>query len=52
MFKINFDYQSYMFIFVILQNAMLKYSASHAKKWDFAALHLYCTKVNSIAIRV
>ncbi|XP_026034254.1 poly(ADP-ribose) glycohydrolase isoform X1 [Astatotilapia calliptera] len=28
-----------------LKNAMLKYSASHAKKWDFAALHLYCTKV-------
>uniref|UniRef100_A0A3Q2W6T5 poly(ADP-ribose) glycohydrolase n=1 Tax=Haplochromis burtoni TaxID=8153 RepID=A0A3Q2W6T5_HAPBU len=33
------------------ENAMLKYSASHAKKWDFTALHLYCTKVNSIAIR-
>uniref|UniRef100_A0A669CSD3 poly(ADP-ribose) glycohydrolase n=2 Tax=Oreochromis niloticus TaxID=8128 RepID=A0A669CSD3_ORENI len=24
---------------------MLKYSSSHAKKWDFTALHLYCTKV-------
>ncbi|XP_008288650.1 poly(ADP-ribose) glycohydrolase isoform X2 [Stegastes partitus] len=28
-----------------LKNAVLKYSASHAKKWDFTALHLYCTKV-------
>lgn len=28
-----------------LKNAMLKYSASHAKKRDFTALHLYCTKV-------
>uniref|UniRef100_I3KGH0 poly(ADP-ribose) glycohydrolase n=1 Tax=Oreochromis niloticus TaxID=8128 RepID=I3KGH0_ORENI len=28
-----------------LKNAMLKYSSSHAKKWDFTALHLYCTKV-------
>ncbi|XP_022046652.2 LOW QUALITY PROTEIN: poly(ADP-ribose) glycohydrolase [Acanthochromis polyacanthus] len=27
------------------KNAVLKYSASHAKKWDFTALHLYCTKV-------
>uniref|UniRef100_A0A669BJZ2 poly(ADP-ribose) glycohydrolase n=1 Tax=Oreochromis niloticus TaxID=8128 RepID=A0A669BJZ2_ORENI len=33
-----------------VKNAMLKYSSSHAKKWDFTALHLYCTKVNSIAI--
>ncbi|XP_037134060.1 poly(ADP-ribose) glycohydrolase isoform X1 [Syngnathus acus] len=28
-----------------LQNAILKYCASTAKKWDFTALHLYCTKV-------
>lgn len=28
-----------------LKNTVLKYSASHAKKWDFTALHLYCTKV-------
>lgn len=28
-----------------LKNAVLKYSASHAKKWDFTALHLYCNKV-------
>ncbi|KAF3704301.1 Poly(ADP-ribose) glycohydrolase [Channa argus] len=28
-----------------LKNAILKYNASHAKKWDFTALHLYCTKV-------
>ncbi|XP_022599252.1 poly(ADP-ribose) glycohydrolase-like [Seriola dumerili] len=28
-----------------LKNAVLKYSASHAQKWDFTALHLYCTKV-------
>ncbi|XP_054454734.1 poly(ADP-ribose) glycohydrolase isoform X2 [Anoplopoma fimbria] len=28
-----------------LKNAILKYSASLAKKWDFTALRLYCTKV-------
>lgn len=28
-----------------LKNAILKYNASHAKKWDFTALHLYCVKV-------
>ncbi|KAK9530253.1 hypothetical protein VZT92_011768 [Zoarces viviparus] len=28
-----------------LKNAILKYSASQAKKWDFTALRLYCTKV-------
>ncbi|XP_028286681.1 poly(ADP-ribose) glycohydrolase isoform X2 [Parambassis ranga] len=28
-----------------LKNAVLRYSASQAKKWDFTALHLYCTKV-------
>ncbi|XP_070707586.1 poly(ADP-ribose) glycohydrolase-like [Pempheris klunzingeri] len=28
-----------------LKNAILKYSASQAKKWDFAALCLYCTEV-------
>lgn len=28
-----------------LKNAILKYSASNAKKWDFTALQLYCTKV-------
>lgn len=28
-----------------LKNAILKYSSSQAKKWDFTALHLYCTKV-------
>ncbi|XP_039643441.1 poly(ADP-ribose) glycohydrolase isoform X2 [Perca fluviatilis] len=28
-----------------LQNAILKYNASQAKKWDFTALRLYCTKV-------
>ncbi|XP_019939188.2 poly(ADP-ribose) glycohydrolase-like isoform X1 [Paralichthys olivaceus] len=28
-----------------IKNAILKYSPSHAKKWDFTALHLYCTKV-------
>ncbi|XP_019739042.1 poly(ADP-ribose) glycohydrolase isoform X2 [Hippocampus comes] len=28
-----------------LKNAILKYCASTAKKWDFTALHLYCTKV-------
>ncbi|KAM6963969.1 poly(ADP-ribose) glycohydrolase [Tautogolabrus adspersus] len=28
-----------------LKDAILKYSASNAKKWDFTALSLYCTKV-------
>uniref|UniRef100_A0AAQ4QKL9 poly(ADP-ribose) glycohydrolase n=1 Tax=Gasterosteus aculeatus aculeatus TaxID=481459 RepID=A0AAQ4QKL9_GASAC len=28
-----------------LKEAILKYSASQAKKWDFTALRLYCTKV-------
>ncbi|XP_057682985.1 poly(ADP-ribose) glycohydrolase [Corythoichthys intestinalis] len=28
-----------------LKKAILKYCASTAKKWDFTALHLYCTKV-------
>ncbi|XP_026171507.1 poly(ADP-ribose) glycohydrolase isoform X3 [Mastacembelus armatus] len=28
-----------------LKNAILKYSASQAKKWDFTALQIYCTKV-------
>ncbi|XP_047465949.1 poly(ADP-ribose) glycohydrolase [Mugil cephalus] len=28
-----------------LKNAILKYNASNAKKWDFTSLHLYCTKV-------
>ncbi|XP_077405960.1 poly(ADP-ribose) glycohydrolase isoform X2 [Vanacampus margaritifer] len=28
-----------------LKTAILKYCASTAKKWDFTALHLYCTKV-------
>uniref|UniRef100_UPI0037E7BB1D poly(ADP-ribose) glycohydrolase-like n=1 Tax=Semicossyphus pulcher TaxID=241346 RepID=UPI0037E7BB1D len=28
-----------------LKNAILKYSASNAKKWDFTALSSYCTKV-------
>ncbi|KAM9837917.1 LOW QUALITY PROTEIN: poly(ADP-ribose) glycohydrolase [Aulostomus maculatus] len=28
-----------------LKNAILKYCASNARKWDFTALHLYCTKV-------
>ncbi|XP_034049721.1 poly(ADP-ribose) glycohydrolase-like isoform X2 [Thalassophryne amazonica] len=28
-----------------MKSAILKYSASAAKKWDFTALHLYCTKV-------
>lgn len=28
-----------------LKNAILRYNASYAKKWDFTALHLYCTKV-------
>ncbi|CAK6956758.1 poly(ADP-ribose) glycohydrolase-like isoform X1 [Scomber scombrus] len=28
-----------------LRNAILKYCSSLAKKWDFTALHLYCTKV-------
>ncbi|MEQ2276761.1 hypothetical protein XENORESO_008321, partial [Xenotaenia resolanae] len=27
------------------KEAVLKYSASHAKKWDFTALDLYCNKV-------
>uniref|UniRef100_A0A3Q2YRF4 poly(ADP-ribose) glycohydrolase n=1 Tax=Hippocampus comes TaxID=109280 RepID=A0A3Q2YRF4_HIPCM len=36
--------------FYVLQNAILKYCASTAKKWDFTALHLYCTKVNKIPI--
>ncbi|KAA8581435.1 hypothetical protein FQN60_003016 [Etheostoma spectabile] len=27
------------------ENAILKYNASQAKKWDFTALRLYCTKV-------
>lgn len=30
---------------VELKNAILRYNASNAKKWDFTALHLYCTKV-------
>lgn len=28
-----------------LKNAILRYNTSYAKKWDFTALHLYCTKV-------
>lgn len=28
-----------------LKNAILKYNASHAKKWDFTAFNLYCAKV-------
>ncbi|XP_043958689.1 poly(ADP-ribose) glycohydrolase-like isoform X1 [Gambusia affinis] len=28
-----------------LKEAVLKYSASHAKKWDFTILDLYCNKV-------
>ncbi|XP_056895215.1 poly(ADP-ribose) glycohydrolase [Takifugu flavidus] len=28
-----------------LQNAILKYNASNAKKWDFSALRVYCTQV-------
>lgn len=28
-----------------LKNAILKYNASQAKKWDFTALRLYCVKV-------
>lgn len=28
-----------------LKNVILRYNASYAKKWDFTALHLYCTKV-------
>ncbi|XP_074520033.1 poly(ADP-ribose) glycohydrolase [Halichoeres trimaculatus] len=28
-----------------LKNAILRYSASNAKKWDFTALSLYCSKV-------
>ncbi|XP_069548009.1 poly(ADP-ribose) glycohydrolase-like [Brachyistius frenatus] len=28
-----------------LKKAVLKYSASQAKKWDFTALHSYCTEV-------
>ncbi|KAM3592724.1 uncharacterized protein V6R79_024003 [Siganus canaliculatus] len=28
-----------------LRNAILKYSASNAKKWDFTAFNIYCTKV-------
>ncbi|KAM4624075.1 poly(ADP-ribose) glycohydrolase isoform 2-T2 [Polymixia lowei] len=28
-----------------LKNTILKYNAAHARKWDFTALHLYCTKV-------
>lgn len=28
-----------------LRNAILKYNSSQAKKWDFTALRLYCTKV-------
>ncbi|CAL8304269.1 unnamed protein product [Lota lota] len=28
-----------------LKNSILKYNAAHSKKWDFTALHSYCTKV-------
>lgn len=28
-----------------LKNVILRYNASYAKRWDFTALHLYCTKV-------
>ncbi|GLD62818.1 poly(ADP-ribose) glycohydrolase-like isoform X1 [Lates japonicus] len=28
-----------------LKDAVLKYSASYARKWDFTAIRLYCTKV-------
>ncbi|XP_041829181.1 poly(ADP-ribose) glycohydrolase isoform X2 [Melanotaenia boesemani] len=28
-----------------MKEAVLTYNASHAKKWDFRAFHLYCTKV-------
>uniref|UniRef100_A0A8C9XCZ3 poly(ADP-ribose) glycohydrolase n=1 Tax=Sander lucioperca TaxID=283035 RepID=A0A8C9XCZ3_SANLU len=31
-------------VFIDLSNAILKYNASQAKKWDFTALRLYCTK--------
>uniref|UniRef100_A0A674EPH4 poly(ADP-ribose) glycohydrolase n=1 Tax=Salmo trutta TaxID=8032 RepID=A0A674EPH4_SALTR len=27
-----------------LKNAILKYNVAHAKRWDFAALHLFCNK--------
>lgn len=30
---------------ILAQEAVLKYSASHAKKWDFTILDLYCNKV-------
>ncbi|KAL0964811.1 hypothetical protein UPYG_G00329300 [Umbra pygmaea] len=28
-----------------VKNAILKYNAAHARKWDFTALHMYCNKV-------
>uniref|UniRef100_A0A665WU55 poly(ADP-ribose) glycohydrolase n=1 Tax=Echeneis naucrates TaxID=173247 RepID=A0A665WU55_ECHNA len=31
----------------LFQNAILKYNASYAQKWDFTALKLYCTKVSN-----
>uniref|UniRef100_A0A672YG83 poly(ADP-ribose) glycohydrolase n=1 Tax=Sphaeramia orbicularis TaxID=375764 RepID=A0A672YG83_9TELE len=31
-----------------LKDAILRYNASNAKKWDFTALNLYCTKVNAL----
>uniref|UniRef100_A0A8C4NXL5 poly(ADP-ribose) glycohydrolase n=1 Tax=Dicentrarchus labrax TaxID=13489 RepID=A0A8C4NXL5_DICLA len=34
----------YNYIICLLQDAILNYSASNARKWDFTALHLYCSK--------
>lgn len=43
--EISFAFETFKIIFFLLQNAILKYNASTAKKWDFTALQLYCTKV-------
>lgn len=39
---------NFFFLFCLLQNAILKYNASNAKKWDFSALRVYCIQVTNI----
>lgn len=44
----SFSFQAEVIINIIfLQNAILTYNASTAKKWDFTALQLYCTQVGN-----
>lgn len=43
----SFSFQANVIIKIhFLQNAILRYNASTAKKWDFTALQFYCTQVS------